>query len=156
MVCLFAKGKSKKTTTWTQDLIFVITFDCCSFSALPAFFTWISPWKGPGVLVKTSWFESLDFYGHGYLSTRGLLLVFCSLSALTVPLCLVNCVKSLLQTCHSASAQCQTDLLVPRICRRLIHLASEFCQWCYCLLFCLEWPHLISEIIWLLLFFIYT
>lgn len=89
--------------------------------------------------------------------TKHILLVFCSLSALTVALCPVNCVKSLLKTCHSVLAQLQTDLLlVPLFSWRLIHSAREFCRCCYCVLFCMGWPYLISEITLLLLFFIYT
>lgn len=102
-----AEGESEQMTMWTQDLMSGVTFDWCSPESknLSSGRLWC--------LVKHSWLESLDFCGHGSLSTRGLLLVFCPLSALTVPLCPVNCVKSLLKTCHSVLAQCQTDLLVP-------------------------------------------
>lgn len=154
------EGKREKMTMWTQDLIMSAdTFDWCSLSVTSPSspesktFSLGRLWCfGKTLEVWISWRLWPWFLDH----MKHILLVFCSLSALTVPLCLVNCVKSPLKTCHSVLAQRQTDLLVPLFCWRLIHLAREFCQWCYCVLFCMGWPYLISAIIPLLLFFLYT
>ena len=53
-------------------------------------------------------------YGHGFLSTQPFLLVFNFLYnlTLTLPLCLLSCMKSFLQICHCILTKCQTELLV--------------------------------------------
>lgn len=134
IIFFLAEGKSEKMATWTQDLIMTaVTFDWSSLSVISP----SSPesktlslgrlWCfGKTLEVWIFWLLWPWFLEH----MKHILLVFCPLSALTVPLCLVNCVKSLLKTCHSVLAQRQTDLLVPLFCWRLIHLARKFCQWC--------------------------
>lgn len=128
------EGKSEKMATRTQNLIMsAVSLDWGSLSVTSSFFTWIQDsllgrlWCfGKTLEVWIFWRLCPWFLEY----TKHILLVFCPLSALTVPLCLVNCVKSLLKTCHSVLAQRQTDLLVPLFCWRLIHLARKFCPWC--------------------------
>ena len=78
-------------------------------------------------MVKASDFESLGFLWSWLPEHTGLLFVFHSLYnlILTSPLCLVSCVKSLLETYHSILARRQSDLPVA-----IVSLETDLCGRC--------------------------